>query len=264
MSPPPASQLAVVTGGNAGIGLAVAHELAARGHRLLLVARDGARLEAARRAIADRHGAAAETRVCDLSDAAATAVLAADLAVLGPDMLVNNSGFGDYGPFADLSAENAAGMIATNVAALTCLTSAVLPAMRARGAGRILNVASTAAFAPLPLAAVYGATKAYVLSFSLALAEELAQSGVTVTALCPGPTPTGFAARAGMTRTELFRGAPLTGVEAVAAQGVAAMMAGRTMVVVGGANRLLAFATRFVPRGLAARISHRAMRERLG
>ncbi|MBB6306565.1 SDR family NAD(P)-dependent oxidoreductase [Xanthobacter tagetidis] len=263
MNPSPASKLAVVTGGNAGIGLAVAHEIAARGHRLLLVARDAARLEAAAREIAGGHGGAAEIRVCDLSDAAATEALAADLAALGPDILVNNAGFGDYGPFADLPAQSAAGMIATNIAALTRLTSAVLPAMRARGAGQILNVASTAAFAPLPLAAVYGASKAYVLSFSLALAEELAESGVTVTALCPGPTPTGFAARAGMTRTELFRGAPSTSAEEVAARGVEAMMAGRAMEVVGGTNRLLAFATRFAPRGLLARVTHRAMRERL-
>lgn len=263
MASSPAAPLAVVTGGNAGIGLAIADRLGALRHRLLLVARDGARLEAAARDLSDRHGVVADTRACDLSDAAATEALAAEIATLAPAVLVNNAGFGDYGPFADLPPASGAGMIATNVAALTRLTSAVLPSMRARASGRVLNVASTAAFAPLPLAAVYGASKAYVLSFSLALAEELAGSGVTVTALCPGPTPSGFAARAGMTRTELFRGAPSTSAEEVAAQGVAAMLAGKGMVVVGGANRLLAFATRFAPRALAARATHRAMRERL-
>lgn len=258
-----AQPLAVVTGGNGGIGLALAERLARTGHRLLLVARDLPRLEEAAEGLRSQAGGTVEILACDLGVPEEMEALARRLEAQVPDILVNNAGFGAYGPFADLPAPAAAAMVATNVAALTRLTGAVLPGMRARGSGRILNVASTAAYAPVPLAAVYGATKAYVLSFSEALAEEMAVTGVTVTALCPGPTPTRFAERAGMTEAGIFAG-PLTSAEEVADRGFEAMMAGRRAVVVGLANRLLILSTRLTPRTLTARATRWAMAKRLG
>lgn len=262
MTSSPLPPLTVVSGGNGGIGLALARRFAEAGHRLLLVARDEARLAEAASSLAAASGAAIETLSCDLGDSAEMEAFAHRLEELRPDILVNNAGFGAYGPFEHLPPATAEAMIALNVSALTRLTAAVLPAMRERGAGRILNVASTAAFSPVPLAAVYGATKAYVLRFSEALAEELAGTGVTVTALCPGPTPTRFAERAGMTRTGAFSG-PLVSADQVAARGYAALMAGRRKEVVGLANQLLIFSTRLAPTGLASWFTRQAMRERL-
>lgn len=244
----PARPRAVVTGASSGIGAALAHRLADAGCDLVLVARDRARLDAEAVEVAAR-GAGVEVLVADLSDPAQLRALADRLRASPPDILVNNAGFGASGRFADLDPERSAAMIATNVTALTLLTAAVLPGMRARGSGRILNVASTGAFAPLPFSAVYGATKAYVLSFSESVAEEMAGSGVTVTALCPGPTPTRFFARSGMDGTRLFKG-PMTSAGQVAEAGCAAMMAGRRVVVVGMVNRLLVLAARLVPRRL--------------
>jgi short-subunit dehydrogenase len=141
------------------------------------------------------------------------------------------------------------------VVALTHLTKLLLPAMRARGSGRILNVASTAAFAPGPFMAVYYATKAYVLSFSVALAEELSGTGVSVTALCPGPTHTRFQDRAGLERTRLFRSGSVMGAREVAEAGYAGLMAGQTVVVPGWRNRLLASSSALAPRRLTAKIT---------
>ena len=257
----PTPPLAVVTGGNGGIGFALAARRAQAGHHLLIVARDEGRLTEAATALAQAHGVPVETTCCDLADSAQTEDLAARLGALAPDILVNNAGFGAYGPFSDLSPAVASAMIATNVAALTRLTAAVLPAMRARGSGRILNVASTAAFGPVPFAALYGASKAFVLSFSAALAEELEGAGITVTALCPGPTVTRFAERAGMDHSGAFQG-HLTSAEMVADRGFAALMAGRRTEVPGLANQLMTLSTRFVPRAAVARVTGRFMRER--
>jgi Short-chain dehydrogenases of various substrate specificities len=148
-------------------------------------------------------------------------------------------------------------MIQTNIAAVTHLTKQLLPAMLTRRSGRILNVASTAAFQPGPFMAVYYATKAYVLSFSQALAEELRDSGVTVTALCPGPTVTGFAARAGMVETRMFARNLTMSAAAVAKAGYTGMLRGDRVVVPGAGNRLVAQASRLAPRALVTRISRR-------
>lgn len=255
----PRRPLAVVTGGNGGIGLAFAHELARDGHDLLITGRDTGRLDEAGRALAAA-GAKVETAAVDLADPQALADFAARLAALSPDILVNNAGFGGYGPFARTDAAHEMAMIATNVTALTLLTKAVLPGMLARGSGRILNVASTAAFAPGANSAVYGATKAYVLSLSEAIAEEVSGSGVSVTALCPGPVPTRFAARAGMSFTRIFKG-PTLSAEEVARQGYVGLMAGHRLVVPGLSNKVLVFAVRLLPRSLVTRVSRRALEE---
>jgi short-subunit dehydrogenase len=145
-------------------------------------------------------------------------------------------------------------MIQVNVAALTALTRLVLEDMLPRGRGKILNVASTAAFQPGPYMAVYYATKAYVLSFSEALAVELTDSGVTVTALCPGPTATGFQQRAGLQEARLFQNAVVMDARSVAYRGIQGMMAGKSLVIPGTTNRVMALATRLVPHSFAARL----------
>jgi short-subunit dehydrogenase len=168
---------------------------------------------------------------------------------------VNNAGFGSLGRFQALAPDTARNIIQVNVAALTELTRLFLPGMIARRRGRILNVASTAAFAPGPLMAVYYATKAYVVSFSEALAEELRGSGVSVTVLCPGPTRTEFQAVAGMGSARLFRLPGVMDAAPVARAGYRGMMTGKRMVVPGWTNRGLPFVIRFSPRGVVARVS---------
>ncbi|QTL02339.1 SDR family NAD(P)-dependent oxidoreductase [Aquabacter sp. L1I39] len=258
-SPGSEPPLALVTGASSGIGLEFARLLARDGFRLILLARDNRRLAAAARAIAPVPGGI-ELMAVDLSDREAVEDLCGRLAALELDVLVNNAGFGAYGPFDEIDGALEADMIAANVTALTLITKAVLPGMVARGQGRIVNVASTAAFAPGPFAAVYSATKAYVLSLSEALAEELRDTRIRVTALCPGPTDTAFVERAGMGRTRVFKG-PVASAKMVAEAGYAAMLSGRPVAVVGLANRLMTFAVRFAPRALVARLARRAFAE---
>jgi len=192
----------------------------------------------------------------DLSDSAAVERLVSRVAGLGiaVDVLVNNAGYGVYGPFVETSLEAELQMIQVNVAALTHLTKRFLPAMIARRRGRVLNVASTAAFFPGPLMAVYYATKAYVLSFSEALANEVAPSGVTVTALCPGPTASNFQEAAGLQESKLVFGKTLPSARDVAQAGYDGMMAGKTIVIPGLTNKLTASAPRWMPRAAMARI----------
>jgi short-subunit dehydrogenase len=170
------------------------------------------------------------------------------------DILVNNAGFGSLGPFRNADLVTQLGMVQVNIASLTHLTRLFLPGMVDRRSGRILNVASTASFQPGPLMAVYFATKAYVLSFSEALAEELRGSGVTVTALCPGATPTGFQKRAGMESAPIG-GRMVTGdVVAMARAGYRGVMKGKRIVIPGIFNRVGAFLPRLFPRRLATAV----------
>src|SRR5206468_12638550 len=164
------------------------------------------------------------------------------------EVLVNNAGFGLGGEFAETEVTRELEMIQVNIAALTHLTKLFLPAMIRRRSGRILNVASTAAFQPGPLMAVYYATKAYVLSFSEAIADELRDSGVTVTALCPGPTDTGFAVAARLESSRLFNMAKPMSSAAVARVGYEAMKRGKRVVIPGMRNKLLAQSIRVTPR----------------
>jgi uncharacterized protein len=248
---------ALITGASGGIGLELAKRFAGDGHDLVLVARSEGKLRELGGQLEKAHGIAATVIASDLSkpNAAREIVEALQAASIEIDVLVNNAGFAMNGAFIDNDPQTQRDMIQVSVVALTQLTRLLLPTMVARRSGRILNVASTAAFAPGPLAAVYGATKAYVLSFSEAIAEELRQSGVTVTALCPGPTRTGFSARAGAGSTRLYR-TQMSGAE-VARVGYQGLNSGRRVVVTGLRNKLLVQAARFSPRRVVATIGRR-------
>ncbi len=178
------------------------------------------------------------------------------------DLLINNAGYGTFGPFAESDPETELGQIQVNATALTHVTRLLLPGMLRRGRGRILNVASTAAFQPGPLMAVYYATKAYVLSFSEALANEVKGSGVSVSCLCPGPTRTGFMERAKMGNASvLSRKSVMMDAEAVARRGIDGMMKGKRLIIPGFLNKVLAHSTRLGSRGLNARVVRRIMEE---
>ena len=255
--------VALVTGASSGIGREFA-EICAREHRdLVLVARrEGALTELAER-LAGTHGVTVTVLAHDLAVPGAPEALVHEVQERGleVDLLINNAGFGLKGAVADLGAAEQVEMLELNVVALTLLTRLFLDGMRARGTGAILNVASTAGFQPGPLMAVYYASKAYVLSFTEALANELAGSGVTATALCPGPTMTGFATRAGTGGTRLFKG-PTMGAREVAEAGYAALRAGRPLVIPGMRNKVLAFGVRFAPRTTVTRIARKMQESR--
>jgi short-subunit dehydrogenase len=169
---------------------------------------------------------------------------------LDVDVLVNNAGIGEYGEFALGDPIKQQHMISLNVMTLTMLTRALLPKMLEHKSGRIMNVASTAGFMPGPLMSVYYATKAYVLSFSEALAEELVGTGVTVTALCPGPTESDFQARADMQDSKLVKGKTLMTCKEVSEEGVAALERGQRVVIPGFINQIQALTSRFLPRAI--------------
>jgi short-subunit dehydrogenase len=250
--------VALITGASMGIGEAFADALAERGYDLALVARSGPALEAIAARLRAAHDVSAEPFVADLEDRAAVeAVSGAVEARFGHvDLLINNAGYGAHGPFETIGAERNAGEIRLNVEALVALTSRFAPAMLARGSGGIINLASTAAFQPVPYMAVYGATKAFVLSFSEALAEEFRGRGVRVLALCPGATRTNFFKTAGEgAQVGRFRTS-----EAVVRTGLRAYDRGRSFVIDGTANRLLAFSPRLAPRGLVARLAAQTMK----
>lgn len=241
--------IALVTGASGGIGLEIARVLAPD-HDLVLVARSGAKLET----LAEELGGA-RVIAADLSDPSAVAKIVAE--VPNVDVLVNNAGVGDFGPFAQADVDATLAMIQLNITSLTALTRAYLPGMLDRGHGRIMNVASTASFQPGPLMAVYYATKAYVLSFTEAIAEEGRGSGVTVTALCPGPTASGFQAAADMELSPLVANKKLPTSAEVAAYGVKAMHRGDVVAVPGLLNKVLASSVRFAPRPIMRRLVHK-------
>jgi short-subunit dehydrogenase len=257
--------IALVTGASAGIGKELARRFARGGHDLVLTARRTDEL----RALADElrtAGGAAHVFPADLSDPTAPRALhdAVEAAGLTVDVLVNNAGFGVYGPFANAEPDRLLAMLRVNVLALTELTRLFIPGMVARGRGRVLNVASTAAFQPGPLMAGYYASKAYVLSLSEALAHELRGTGVTVTCLCPGPTRTEFASAAAMHGSKLFDSPNVADAAPVAEVGYRATMRGRRVAIPGALNRLGAFGTRFAPRSLLMRIVERIQVRRKG
>lgn len=248
---------AVVTGASAGIGREVARLLAAAGHDLVLVARARPRLERLAEELAGAHGIAARALAADLGrEGAAEELFRAVRAEAGRpvDTLVNSAGIGSFGPFAGATLEESLAVVRLNVTALTALTRLFLPGMLERGRGRILNLSSTAAFQPGPGMSVYYATKAYVLHFSEGIADELRGTGVTVTALCPGPTRTEFQERAEMERSGLLRDWWMMDAEAVARAGVRGMLRGERLVVPGIANKVSALGPRLLPRRLLTRL----------
>jgi len=255
---------ALVTGASSGIGLELAQLLARDRHDLVLVARSRERLDTVAKGLAEEFGIRARGRAADLSDPDAPAAIAAELSADSTpiDVLVNDAGFGAHGLFAVRSLEEQLAMIQVNVAALTRLTGLFLPAMLARRSGKILNVASTAAFQPGPLMAVYYATKAYVLSFSEALASETAGTGVTVTALCPGPVPTEFQKRAGTEKGLLVTGPLALSARTVAEAGYRGMLRGSPLVIPGLGNKAVVQALRVSPRRLVTRMSRKLQEKR--
>lgn len=244
-------QTALITGASSGIGEAFARALARPGDSLILVARSKDKLEALAAKLRASHGVAVEVIAVDLSEAGCGAKLATEIARRGlrVDLLVNNAGFGAAGAFAKQAPERDAEMIRLNVAAVVELAHAFLPAMLERGRGGILNVASVAGFQPTPHMAIYGATKAFVLSFSESLWAETRGRGVKVTALCPGPVDTPFFEATG--NPELRKAVPkgmMMDADRVVAQALAALEAGRPVVVPGAANKLVTWAPRLLPR----------------
>ena len=252
---------AVITGASSGLGAIFAEQLAKRGLPLMLAGRDEPRLSAVRqqvRAIAP--GIDVDLVVGDLGTQAGLDALVQHLGGCTIDVLVNNAGFGTYGPLSDADGEREHDMVAVNVAALVRLSHAVVPGMLARGTGGILNVASTIAFQPAPYQATYGASKAFVLSFSQALWAETRGSGVTVTALCPGPTRTGFVDALGsdVSHTAVYR--HLAAPEPVVAAGLRALDRGRPVTIPGLRMRIMAIGGRLLPGWVTTRLSERMLR----
>jgi uncharacterized protein len=251
---PPASEssTALITGASSGIGAEVARELAKRGRGVTLTARRKDRLVELADELTERHGIRAETVACDLSSAAARKRMVKTIADRGldVDVLVNNAGFGSAGRFQELDADMELQMVRTNVEAVVDLCGTYVPEMVERGSGAILNVASTAAFQPIPRQSTYAATKAFVLSFTEGLHVDLKGTGVTATALCPGPTKTEFGEAAGI-REELFEipGLVYT-AEQMAVAGVQAMEKGKRTVIPGAPNVVTAVSGRLMPRAL--------------
>lgn len=256
----------LITGASSGFGIEFAKLFARDGFDLVLVARSGPAMQALADELQGAHTITATVIAKDLAVANASEELVTDLRQRGVqiDALVNNAGFAQYGPFAQADADVLDKMLSVNVVALTQLTRALLPDMVDRRWGRIVNLGSVGSFAPAPMTGAYAATKAYVLSLSLALTEELRGMGVTVTALCPGPTATGFQARAEMADSKLIAGRTLDSAEGVVRAGYAAMQKGRPVVVTGTTSKLFAFGSRFLPRTVSARIAGTAQRRITG
>jgi uncharacterized protein len=256
---------ALITGASGGIGEALARTLAQHGYNLILVARTISKLESLGAELSAKNGVETTSISSDLSAFDASEKLIAELEnrSLKVDVLVNNAGFGEFGDFATGDPIKQQQMISLNILTLTMLTRALLPKMLEQKFGRIMNVASTAAFQPGPLMSVYYATKAYVLSFSEALCEELLGSGVTVTALCPGPTESEFHVRADMQDSKLLQSKTLSVMTSreVAEQGIAALERGQRIVIPGLMNQIMAQSSRLLPRAIVPRIV-KSMQER--
>ena len=248
---------ALVTGASSGIGYELSRLLARDGFSLVLVARDNGRLEKAGRELREQFNVSVKVIPKDLSEprAADEVFQALRKEAIEIDVLINNAGYGGYGPFAETVLDDEFRMMQVNMVSLTQLTKRLLPCMIQKQAGRIMNLASTAGFVPGPFMAVYYASKAFVLSFSEALNEELRGTGVTVTALCPGATETGFQNRARAENTILFSKWNVMDAETVARIGYRGMLGGKAVVIPGWRNKLMIFSIRFSPRRYVARIA---------
>lgn len=252
---PAPDRTCLVTGASSGIGVELATLLAQRGHGVTLVARREERLKTLAAELADAHGVRAEHIAVDLTDEGARSGLVEEMAARGltVDVLVNNAGLSTTGAVATADVAAELRMIRTDVEAVVHLCTALVPGMVERGRGAVLNVASVAAFQPLPGQAGYGGSKAFVLSYSRAMGQELAGTGVTVTALCPGPVETEFAVTAGFDEEEAGKSLPRImwlSAHDVAAAGIAGLERGRDVVVPGIANRVAAGFAQLVPRRL--------------
>ena len=255
----------LITGASSGIGLEMARLLAARGHRLVLASRSATRLQQVAEALRREHGVEVHTHAIDLSEAGAAQRLFdhTRLAALQVDMLVNNAGFGAVEEHVAIDPQRLQQMLQLNVVTLAELCHRFGAEMKRRRSGRILNIASAAAYQPTPYFAAYGASKAFVLNFSEALAKELEDHGVSVSCLSPGPTDTAFFDSVDPQRIaggHHFGKAGRADAGAVARAGVALMLSGGLSQVVGPGNRALVFVNRFAPRAMVASVSKRLLR----
>lgn len=261
LPPPSPDATCLLTGASAGLGSELARGLARRGRNVTLVARRAGRLEDLAAELSATHGVRADVAPCDLGDPARRAAVVDGIGERGlrVDVLVNAAGITTLGQASDATLERDLALARVNVEAVVDLTVRIAGAMARRGAGGILNLASTAAFAPVPNQAAYAASKAFVLSYTDAIGAELASSGVHVTALCPGPTPTEiFDAAGGTNPVDRLPGVFWHPVAEVAEAGLDALESGRARAFAGAANRLSALAGQHTPRsrralGLAAR-----------
>lgn len=254
------SNTALITGASGGIGKELARRHAAGGGDLVIVARSADKLEALAAELERRHGVRVISIAADVAEPGAAQRIHDELAEQGVeiDVLINNAGFGGHGKFHERDWRDDEAMIALNVTALSSFTHVFLQGMVARRRGKVLNVASTAGFLPGPLQAVYYATKAYVLSFSQALAEELKEGGITVTALCPGPVATDFGKEAGLEEVEAFKNAATP--ESVARIGYDAMLRGKLVVINDWKlSFLLNWVAPLLPRWTVLRMSRESM-----
>ena len=249
---------ALVTGASSGIGLELANCLARGGYDLVLVARNREKLKQVANTLSNRYDVRVSILVKDLSRPLAPQKIFEELqrAEVQIDVLVNNAGLGIYGLFAEDDVDQMLSVMQVNVNALTHLARLFLPSMLERGRGRVLNVASTAAFQPGPLMAVYFASKAFVLSLSEALSNETEGSGVSITCLCPGPTQSDFQNRAQMSNSKLSENNLMSATQ-VANAGYRAMMRGQTLVIPGKNNAFWAWFTRLLPRSATPKIVRR-------
>ncbi len=251
------NKTALITGASSGIGLELAKIHAKKGGHLVLIARNEEKLNLIKQEIETQYG----VRVLVLAKDLSVENVAVDIfeqlknQQIEIDYLINNAGFGDYGMFYETDWEKEHKMINLNITTLTHLTKLFLKDMLVRGNGKIMNVASTASFQPGPGMAVYYATKAYVLHFTEAIANEVADKGVTITALCPGATESGFQERANMQESKLVKGKKLPTSKQVAQYGYTAMMKGKVVAIEGLMNKILATSVRFIPREMAVKIT---------
>jgi short-subunit dehydrogenase len=256
LPPPSPDSTCVVTGASSGIGSEFARELTRRGYDLTLVARREDRL----RELAAELGDGASVHACDVNDVNARAGLADALTANGKhvSILINNAGFSTSGPFVRSERDRELGMVRTNIEAVVDFCSLFGPGMADRGAGAILNVASTASFQPLPMQATYAATKAFVLSFTESLHAELDGSGVAVTALCPGPVKTEFVDVAEIPGAESMPGMFWASAEDTAKAGIKGLERNKRVVIPGALNRAGALGGQHAPRSLVLRLTSRA------
>ena len=252
---------ALITGASNGIGLELAKIHASRGGDLVLVARNKAKLDELKVALENQFKVSVYTIGKDLSaiNSAQEVYEETSKQNIQINYLINNAGFGDFGMFSETNWDKELQMINLNITTLTLFTKLYLQDMVKRGSGKILNVASTASFQPGPTMAVYCATKAYVLSFTEAVSNEVSDKGITITALCPGATETGFQAAGAMEESNLFKGKKLPSAKNVAEYGYTSMIKGKTVAIHGFMNYIMSNSIRFIPRAMVLKVSRKML-----